>query len=89
MKGIFIVFLCVIAITLVHCRTVGQALDAGINEVRQDAKAVGRVVTAPVRFVGHKASQAVSATRHAAGGVVEGAGSSLRHAGQHISGRHS
>uniref|UniRef100_A0AC34GNR0 Uncharacterized protein n=1 Tax=Panagrolaimus sp. ES5 TaxID=591445 RepID=A0AC34GNR0_9BILA len=88
MKGFLIIAFCLIAITLVQCRTIGQALDAGINEAGKDVKAVGRVVTAPVRYVGHKASQAVSATRNAAGGVVQGAGNSLRHAGQHISGQH-
>uniref|UniRef100_A0AC35F298 Uncharacterized protein n=1 Tax=Panagrolaimus sp. PS1159 TaxID=55785 RepID=A0AC35F298_9BILA len=86
MKLVLFIFFSFIIVNIVYCRTIGQSLDAGIAHAREDAEAVGRVITAPIRYVGEKASHAVSSTRHAAGDVFEGAAQKLHYAGQRIRG---
>uniref|UniRef100_A0A914QM48 Uncharacterized protein n=1 Tax=Panagrolaimus davidi TaxID=227884 RepID=A0A914QM48_9BILA len=86
MKLILFIFFSSIIVNIVYCRTIGQSLDAGIAHAREDAEAVGRVITAPIRYVGEKASHAVASTRHAAGDVFEGAAQKLHYAGQQIRG---
>lgn len=66
--------------------TVGEALDEGIANAKQDLKDAGRVVSAPFRYVGTKAKEAVENVGEGVGEVLEGAGSSLTSAGRRISG---
>uniref|UniRef100_A0A914PRB8 Uncharacterized protein n=1 Tax=Panagrolaimus davidi TaxID=227884 RepID=A0A914PRB8_9BILA len=115
MKGVFIIFVCFISVSLVSCRTIGQKLDATIEQaghvkdvvthpvryaanktaeivdhtgqvIRGAAVQAGQVITAPVRYVGTKAQAAVESTRNAAGGIVAGAGNTLKHAGESLKG---
>uniref|UniRef100_A0AC34GNV4 Uncharacterized protein n=1 Tax=Panagrolaimus sp. ES5 TaxID=591445 RepID=A0AC34GNV4_9BILA len=86
MKFILFIFFSIIVVNIVYCRTIGQSLDAGIAHAQEDAEAVGRVITAPFRYVGDKARYAVASTRHVAGDVVEGAAQKLHRAGQSIRG---
>uniref|UniRef100_A0A914QSS1 Uncharacterized protein n=1 Tax=Panagrolaimus davidi TaxID=227884 RepID=A0A914QSS1_9BILA len=87
MKGLIILGICLIGANYVYCdHTVGEALDEGIADAKQDLKAAGQVVTAPFRFVGAKAKEAVDSVGEGVGDVLEGAGSSLQSAGKSIGG---